>query len=230
MTPNPSGTPNQAIVIAGLNLAVYFVVLIVGVSLFVGIGRSGEADAATQAPNDATGAIGLVVDGGAAVDTAPTDEVSPAFRTAPDAGVIDHRASGADGEAAEPRVGEPPEGPARVARVRLGNADVRGSLSSVVIRRVIQDHLDEVRSCYQRQLQQTPDLQGRLSTQFVIAPTGLVQMAAISQSDLGSPPVEVCISQAVQGWTFPAPAGGSIVVVNYPFVLDSAPGQGGSAE
>ena len=109
MTPNPGGTPNQAIVIAGLNLAVYFVVLTVGVSLFVGIGRSGEADAATQAPNDATGAIGLVVDGGAAVDTAPTDEVSPAFRTAPDAGVIDHRAGGADGEAAEPRVGEPPE-------------------------------------------------------------------------------------------------------------------------
>jgi TonB family protein len=113
-----------------------------------------------------------------------------------------------------------------VPRIRTGNADVRGSLSKEVIRRVIQRHINEVRFCYEQQLNQRPDLAGRVVVQFVISPTGAVQMAAVSQSDMGSPPVETCIAGAVQRWSFPAPEGGGIVVVNYPFVLQATGGEG----
>ena len=110
---------------------------------------------------------------------------------------------------------------ARVPRVRTGDADVRGSLSKEVIRRVVQRHINEVRFCYEQQLNQRPDLEGRISVQFVISPTGAVQMAAVSASNMGSPPVETCIAGAVHRWSFPAPEGGGIVVVNYPFVLQA---------
>jgi hypothetical protein len=142
-------------------------------------------------------------------------------------GTIGHGGGGGEGNGYGRGAGGFSGRSARVPRIRTGNADVRGSLSKEVIRRVIQRHINEVRFCYEQQLNQRPDLQGRVSVQFVISPTGAVQMAAVSQSDMGSPPVETCIAGAVQRWSFPAPEGGGIVVVNYPFVLQATGGEGG---
>jgi hypothetical protein len=141
-------------------------------------------------------------------------------------GTIGHGGGGGDGNGYGRAAGGFTGRAARVPRIRTGNADVRGSLSKEVIRRVIQRHINEVRFCYEQQLNQRPDLQGRISVQFVISPTGAVQMAAISASDMGSPPVESCVATAVQRWSFPAPEGGGIVVVNYPFVLQATGGEG----
>ena len=112
-------------------------------------------------------------------------------------------------------------------RVRSGSATVRGSLSREVIRRVIQRHINEVRFCYEQQLNQNPELSGRVSVEFVISPSGAVQSSAIQQSTLGSSPVESCISSAVRRWAFPAPDGGGIVMVTYPFMLDATRDGGG---
>ena len=142
-------------------------------------------------------------------------------------GTIGHGGGGGEGNGYGRGAGGFSGRSARVPRIRTGNADVRGSLSKEVIRRVIQRHINEVRFCYEQQLNQRPDLEGRVSVQFVISPTGAVQMAAVSQSDMGSPPVETCIAGAVQRWSFPAPEGGGIVVVNYPFVLQATGGEGG---
>jgi TonB family protein len=99
---------------------------------------------------------------------------------------------------------------------------VLGSLSKETIRRIIGRHVAEVRNCYQQQLQAHPDLQGRVAIKFIISPTGAVQTAQVTESDLGSPAVGQCIAQAVQRWGFPAPEGGGLVVVTYPFVLSQA--------
>jgi hypothetical protein len=141
-------------------------------------------------------------------------------------GTIGHGGGGGEGNGYGRGAGGFSGRSARVPRIRTGNADVRGSLSKEVIRRVIQRHINEVRFCYEQQLNQRPDLAGRVVVQFVISPTGAVQMAAVSQSDMGSPPVETCIAGAVQRWSFPAPEGGGIVVVNYPFVLQATGGEG----
>lgn len=104
-------------------------------------------------------------------------------------------------------------------KIRLGKADVRGGLAKEVIQREIRRHLNEVRFCYEQALVAQPDLQGRVSVQFIIAPTGAVQTSVVAQSDLGHETTERCIASAVKRWTFPSPEGGGVVVVTYPFVL-----------
>ena len=111
---------------------------------------------------------------------------------------------------------------AKVPQIRSGNADVRGSLSKEVIRRVIQRHINEVRFCYEQELNSRPDLSGRVQVKFIISPSGAVQAANVESSSLGAARAEQCIAKAVRRWTFPAPDGGGIVIVSYPFVLENA--------
>jgi FHA domain len=110
----------------------------------------------------------------------------------------------------------------KVPQIRSGNADVRGSLSKEVIRRVIQRHINEVRFCYEQELNSRPDLAGRVQVKFIISPSGAVQAANVESSTLGAARAETCIAGAVRRWTFPAPDGGGIVIVSYPFVLENA--------
>ncbi|MEM6962478.1 MAG: AgmX/PglI C-terminal domain-containing protein, partial [Myxococcota bacterium] len=139
-------------------------------------------------------------------------------------GTIGHGAGGGAGSGYGRAAGGFAGRQARVPRIRSGTAEVRGSLSREVIRRVIQRHLNEVRFCYEQELNARPDLEGRVTVTFIIAPTGGVQTAVVNNSQLGSARVEGCIANAVRRWTFPAPEGGGIVRVNYPFMLTSAGG------
>jgi hypothetical protein len=101
-------------------------------------------------------------------------------------------------------------------------AQVRGSLGSDVIRRVVRQHLGEVRYCYERALLRRPALSGRVGTSFVIGESGAVISSKVESSTLGDAPVEECIAAAVRRWEFPRPAGGGLVLVNYPFVVQPA--------
>jgi TonB family protein len=98
---------------------------------------------------------------------------------------------------------------------------VRGSLSKEVIRRTIQRHANEVRFCYEQGLAQRPDLAGRVDLQFVIAPSGAVQAAEVASSTLQEARTEDCIRKAVRRFAFPAPDGGGVVIVRYPFVFQT---------
>ena len=108
---------------------------------------------------------------------------------------------------------------ARVPRQPESVVNVAGSLSKETIRRVIHRNLSQVRFCYEQALQGKPDLQGRVAVRFIIGPSGDVKVAAVAASDVHDARVESCISSAVQRWSFPAPEGGGIVSVTYPFVL-----------
>ncbi|MFH1438592.1 MAG: TonB family protein [Pseudomonadota bacterium] len=113
-------------------------------------------------------------------------------------------------------------GGGKVPTIRPGTAEVKGSLSKEVIRRVIRQHLNEIRFCYEQQLAVKPDLSGRVAIQFIISPTGAVQMSKVASSTLGNTTVEQCVAKAVRRWTFPSPEGGGVVIVTYPFVLQPA--------
>jgi TonB family protein len=110
---------------------------------------------------------------------------------------------------------------APIPRVQTGSADVRGELSREIIRRVVRRHINEVRFCYEQELNAHPELQGRVSVRFVIDASGVVTSSAIAESTLGAPRVEGCIVTAVRRWSFPAPDGGGEVSVVYPFVLSA---------
>jgi TonB family protein len=139
-------------------------------------------------------------------------------------GTIGHGAGGGEGSGYGRGAGGFHGREAKVPFIRSGKADVRGSLSKEVIRRIIQRHVNEVKFCYEQELNQRPDLQGRVQVKFIISPTGQVQTAALAGSTLGNAKAEQCIVEAVRRWTFPSPEGGGIVVVTYPFVLEQTGG------
>lgn len=103
-----------------------------------------------------------------------------------------------------------------------GTPIILGSLDKAEIDRVIKANLAVIRHCYQRELQRRPDLGGKLSVRFVIAKDGSVSQATTRNSSLGSPAVESCVNDRVLRLGFPAPRGGGIVIVTYPFVFASA--------
>jgi hypothetical protein len=112
---------------------------------------------------------------------------------------------------------------AKVPTIRLAPAtEVRGALSKETIRRVLQRHVNEVRYCYEEGLRARPDLQGRVAIRFVVRPDGAVQLATKASSDLGDAEVEQCIAGVVRRLQFPAPEGGGMVFVTYPFMLQRA--------
>lgn len=111
---------------------------------------------------------------------------------------------------------------ARVPRIRMGKAAVSGSLDKNIIRRVIRRHLRRIRYCYEKQLQVTPDLAGRISTKFIIGPDGRVVSAEVK--GLGQPAVHKCVNRALRAMRFPRPPGGGTIHVSYPMVF--RPGDG----
>jgi hypothetical protein len=106
--------------------------------------------------------------------------------------------------------------------VRIGAATVRGSLDKEMIRRVVRQHLNEVKFCYEKALVKKPDLSGRVLIQLTISATGSVANASAAESTIHDASVEQCIGQAVRRWEFHKPSDGGIVVASYPFVLERA--------
>lgn len=99
----------------------------------------------------------------------------------------------------------------------LKPAEKQGPLEHEAIRRVIQQHIGEVRDCYQQEMDKHPTLAGELSVRFRISGAGAVTEAAVMQSTLNSPSVERCVITSLRSWVFPKARGET--VVNYPFAF-----------
>jgi outer membrane biosynthesis protein TonB len=97
-------------------------------------------------------------------------------------------------------------------------AEVHGSLDKDIIRRIVRAHIGEVRYCYNEGLAHDPELEGRVSVDFVIGAEGKV-IRSTAESDMEGE-VPECIANAVGRWLFPRPADGKDVAVSYPFVLE----------
>jgi TonB family protein len=101
-------------------------------------------------------------------------------------------------------------------------ATVRGSLDKDVLRRVVREHMNDVKACYEQELPTNPSVGGRIVVQFTIAATGQVVASVLQESTMGNPRVESCVVQSVRRWEFPKPQGDGAVVVSYPFMLTPA--------
>lgn len=104
------------------------------------------------------------------------------------------------------------------------DALVQGGLDPNEIAAVIMRHEGEIRACYEKGLQNQPNLKGRLSMKFLIGARGQVTSSAVSNSSLHHPGVENCIQARLRSWPFPQPEGGVTVKVSYPFVLKRVSG------
>jgi len=107
-------------------------------------------------------------------------------------------------------------------QIRVGQAVITGHLDREIIRRTIRRQINRVKAAYERQLKARPDLAGKLVVRITIDEKGAVTDAAVASSDMGCPELEREVVAVVRTWTFPAAAGGGVVVVNYPFIFKRA--------
>jgi outer membrane biosynthesis protein TonB len=101
--------------------------------------------------------------------------------------------------------------------VRAGDAE--GTLDKDLIRRVVRAHIPEIRECYNAALQADPEARGKVVIDFTIGEEGKVTQAGVASSDMKDAAAPACMANAINGWLFPKPDGGS-VKVSYPFVLE----------
>jgi hypothetical protein len=99
------------------------------------------------------------------------------------------------------------------------DVELEGGLDRAVIQATIAKYLSQIRACYERGLRKHPALTGQVTMDFEIAASGKLNFAKVKRTSLANPPVESCISQVMLTWQFPKPVGGTLVRVNYPFML-----------
>ncbi len=106
-----------------------------------------------------------------------------------------------------------------VPRIRQGQATVQGALDREIIRRIVRQHLNEIRYCYNRGLTRNPNLAGKVTVNFVIDGEGKVVNSNVLATTLSDPQVGTCVAKRALRWKFPDPRGGGTVRVTYPFVF-----------
>ena len=101
-----------------------------------------------------------------------------------------------------------------------GKAEVKGSLDKDIIRRVIRRAMPGIKFCYEQALLTAPTLAGKIKVFFVIAANGAVSSASTTKGI--DKEVDACVARKISQLSFPAPQGGGIVEVTYPFTFSPA--------
>ncbi len=94
-----------------------------------------------------------------------------------------------------------------------------GGMSREEVKKIIDQHLDEITRCYETALVANPSLMGRVVFEWKILLSGKVGEVRIKSSTLNSTDIHSCIQSSIKSWEFPQPSG-SEVVVSYPFIFD----------
>ena len=97
-----------------------------------------------------------------------------------------------------------------------------GGLTADEVGRIIRRHWNEIKYCYEKELTRNPNLAGKIVTSFTIGGTGHVQDCDVAETSLNDPTVEDCVVKIIKRIQFPAPKGGGIVLVSYPFIFQSS--------
>ncbi len=133
------------------------------------------------------------------------------------------RSAGTKGEG---RIAELNEGTAGqkgvkgMVSVELDNkVRVQGGMSREAVKRVIDQHMEEVTYCYETALMGNPSLAGSIVFEWKILLSGKVGEVGIKTSSVKSDIIHSCIKRAIKTWQFPKPTN-TEVIVSYPFVFD----------
>ncbi len=101
------------------------------------------------------------------------------------------------------------------------DADFAGGMDKEAIRRVIREHIREIRNCYEKELQRSPDLYGKIVLEWDIEEEGRVSRCVVKSNALGNDAVANCIVNRLKTWKFPDPPKDQIGRVIFPFVFSS---------
>lgn len=106
-----------------------------------------------------------------------------------------------------------------MAKVDQGAIGIQGALDKGIIQKIIEKHLNQIRFCYQKELNKNPNLYGKITVKFTISGNGTVSQSSIATTTMRNNAVEDCVVRVMRNIIFPAPKNGGIVIVNYPFVF-----------
>ncbi len=96
---------------------------------------------------------------------------------------------------------------------------IQGGMSRAAVKKVIDQHLDEINYCYETALISNPSILGKVTFEWKILMSGRVGEIRIKSSSLNSHELHACIKSSIKSWQFPKPTGAE-VIVSYPFVFD----------
>ena len=107
-------------------------------------------------------------------------------------------------------------------RLTVVRPAIRGALDKEEIRTVVRANLNGVKYCYEKRLTKNPTLEGKVTLRFTIDAKGKVSATEIVGDTLADPEVGKCVAKTAKTWEFPAPRGGGVAVVSYPFVFKAS--------
>jgi outer membrane biosynthesis protein TonB len=94
-----------------------------------------------------------------------------------------------------------------------------GGLTAAEILKVVKSKRSAIATCYERELQRSKGLGGKVIVSWKIDLGGSVQGAKVRSTTMRNDKVQDCIVRVVQNLKFPQPRGGKIPVVNFPFLF-----------
>ena len=104
--------------------------------------------------------------------------------------------------------------------VHVGLSDPSGDFAGLTadeIDRVVKSRAGIFRACYQKELNHSPGIGGKLLVHFVIGGDGIVKSANNAGGTLTNDEVSSCVKNNIMRLKFPAKGG--VANVNYPFVF-----------
>jgi Ca-activated chloride channel family protein len=112
-----------------------------------------------------------------------------------------------------------------MTRIVPGKIVYEGGMSREEIQRVMSRHMAQIKYCYEKQLAKVPGLSGKLVLSWVIKGDGTVEKVTVTSNSIaGSAGTDVgtCATKMLARMKFPAPKGGGVVNVTYPFVFSQS--------
>jgi hypothetical protein len=109
-------------------------------------------------------------------------------------------------------------------KVSVGRTITKGCLTGAVVRRVLGRVQSQAKYCYEKELPRNPNLSGKITTAWVIGPTGGVLSTRIAETTMANANVEQCLLRVIKRLKFPPCAGGGTADVTYPWIFKSGGG------
>ena len=102
-------------------------------------------------------------------------------------------------------------------RSRSGPSAGAAPLSFSTVKSIINRNTPRVRACYEKQLKENPDIQGKVVVAWTIRATGASSGARVVRNTTGNRTMQSCITRAVGQFRFPESA--ASFDIEYPFVF-----------
>jgi len=95
--------------------------------------------------------------------------------------------------------------------------------------KVVEEHAEEIRLCYERELSADPQLEGKVALRWVVEDDGSTSDVRVHEpgTTLRNRKVLDCMIARVGGWRFPSPGPGRTLAVTYPWTLRAQRQQAG---